>query len=232
MSLRQLFSASRKAAEDAASLMLIASALIACAPGPVRQQAQPLPVESCDSLLARVVQLERTTDTSDAMDIDLDELGHRCPDDYEIAVDYISSVGLASESLLASCVELAEYRVRTEAIELLREDGLCESGTDPLPDAVLWPNSGLGWDVAKDHVGTSQRVCGPLASVRGSTDGVFVNVGQDYPNPERFTFVIWGDWWLDPVPEDATICGVGEIYLYEGVAQIELVAPSDLEIWE
>lgn len=229
---RQLFSASRTAVEGAASLVLIASVLIGCAPGQVRQQAQPVPVENCDSLLARVVQRERTGDTSDAMDTDLGELAQRCPDDYDIAVDYISSVGLASQSLLTSCAELAEYRVRTEAIELLREDGLCESGTDPLPDATRWPDDGLGWDVAKDHVGTRLRVCGPLASVRGSTDGVFVNVGQDYPHPERFTFVIWGDWWLDPIPENATICGSNEIYLYEGVAQIELGAPSDLEIWQ
>ncbi len=68
-------------------------------------------------------------------------------------------------------------------------------------------------------------------SIRGTEDGVFVNVGQDYPSSERFTFVIWGDWWLDRIPDDAVLCATGEIYLYDGVGQIELGDPGEIEIW-
>ncbi len=43
---------------------------------------------------------------------------------------------------------------------------------------------------------------------------------------------MWGDWWLEPLPADSTICAAGEIYLYEGVTFIELDTPGELEIWQ
>lgn len=89
----------------------------------------------------------------------------------------------------------------------------------------------MGWDVARQYAGTVQRVCGPLMSVRETSDGTFINVGRDYPSADRFTFIFW-DMYLEPIPSDAVVCGTGEIYLYEGVvAQIEMWDPSALEIW-
>ena len=61
-------------------------------------------------------------------------------------------------------------------------------------------------------------------------DGTFVNVGQDYPSASRFTFIFW-DTYLEPIDPGATICGSGGIYLYEGVAQIEMWDTAALEIW-
>lgn len=40
-----------------------------------------------------------------------------------------------------------------------------------------------------------------------------------------------GDWWLDPIADGATICAAGSVYLYDGVAQIELSSPAEIEIW-
>jgi len=67
-------------------------------------------------------------------------------------------------------------------------------------------------------------------SARETADGTFVNVGRDYPSAERFTFIFW-DISLQPIAPGATICGRGEIYLYNGVAQMEMFDPRDLEIW-
>ena len=61
-----------------------------------------------------------------------------------------------------------------------------------------WPDGGLGWDRAREHAGTVQRVCGPLMSVRDTDDGTFVNVGRDYPAADRFTFIFW-DIYLEPI---------------------------------
>ncbi|MGA1827541.1 hypothetical protein [Microbacterium sp.] len=67
-------------------------------------------------------------------------------------------------------------------------------------------------------------------SARQTDDGTFVNVGQDYPSADRFTFIFW-DLSLDPIDAGATLCGSGEIYLYDGVAQMEMGDPGALEIW-
>ena len=100
------------------------------------------------------------------------------------------------------------------------------------PAPAGWPERGLGWDQAGNYSGTYQRVCGRLTSMRNTYNGAFVNVGRDYPDPGRFTFVLWG-YELQPLPSAATICASGNIYIYEGTtAQMELGSPAELEIWD
>lgn len=188
---------------------------------------------TCSSLLDAVIQYER----SGMGDIDsaIQSLSENCSDAYDIAVDYISAPTDAAYRI-ESCDELLDYGVRSEAVDLLAEDGTCTfEGATPLsappaPVEPAWPEGGLGWNEARSHAGSVQRVCGPLMSVRDTEDGTFVNVGQDYPSIDRFTFVFW-DIYLEPISPDAVICGTGEIYLYDGVAQLEMWDPTALEIW-
>ncbi len=185
---------------------------------------------SCSNLLSAAIQFER----SGTGDIDsvIQALTDSCSDEYEIAIDYLAN-STDSEFAIDSCEELLGYGGRSEAVELLAQDGRCSFGQAPAPAAPAaptWPDGGLGWDEAGVHAGTVQRVCGPLVSIRGTDDGTFVNVGRDYPSTERFTFIFW-DLYLDPIEPGATVCGTGEIYLYEGVAQTEIWDPSALEIW-
>ncbi len=211
---------------------VIASGLLsACTRVPRASSAGSDASASCSALLANVIQRARTGDTAGLINAELDALSRNCSVEYDIATDYFSTSGSARQFGPDTCESWREYDIRPEAIELLREDGLCTDGAGA-PAESSWPEGGLGWNEARDLAGTSQRVCGPLASVRGTDDGVFVNIGRDYPSPDRFTFVIWGDWWLDPLPSDAVICAVGEIYLYGGVAQVELGSPGELEIWQ
>jgi len=106
-------------------------------------------------------------------------------------------------------------------------------GASTADEESWWPDGGLGWNEAGAHAGEVQRVCGPMRSIRNTGDAVFYNVGRDYPSADRFAFVLWGDWWVEPIATDATICSTGAIYLYDGVvAQIEIGAPEDIEIWE
>lgn len=153
-----------------------------------------------------------------------------CADEYEIAVDYVSN---ATDSAFGidSCDELVEYGVREESVALLEEDGRCTFGQAEVVVGPEWPEGGLGWDRARDNAGTVQRVCGPLTSMRETDDGTFVNVGRDYPSADRFAFIFWGAY-LDLIDPGTTVCGSGEIYLFEGVvAQIEMWEPGALEIW-
>lgn len=108
------------------------------------------------------------------------------------------------------------------------------AGPAPLPAAAaeeIQPGGGIPWNQAVDYAWTAQRVCGPVTSLRNTYDGAFVNVGLDYPDSRRFTFIMWG-FQLEPVASGATVCATGNIHLYEGVAQMELGSPTELEIWK
>lgn len=94
------------------------------------------------------------------------------------------------------------------------------------------PGGGLPWDDAAEYIGTVQRVCGPLATIRNSSDDVFLNVGRDYPDASRFTIVLWDIGGVESIASGTTVCTEGLITSYEGVAQIELRSASDVEIWE
>lgn len=215
-------------------VMALAASTTACTVDSWSSSARDEP--TCSDLLDAVIQYER----SGAGDVDsaMQSLSESCSDDFDIAVDYISTPRDTAYST-DSCEELLAYGVRSEAVDLLAQDGDCTYGganppvapAEPLsPAGTPWPEGGLGWDEAGSHAGTVQRVCGPLMSVRGTDDGTFVNVGQDYPSINRFTFVFW-DIYLDTIDSDAVICGTGEIYLYDGVAQLEMWDPTALEIW-
>lgn len=159
----------------------------------------------------------------------MDTLSGECSDSYDIATDYLMH-STDNEYRIESCDELADYRVREEAIALLAQDGRCTYAPEA-PAADEWPDGGLGWDDARDHVGTVQRVCGPLVSARETEDGTFLNLGRDYPSSDRFTIIFWNTY-LEPITTPAILCGRGSVYLYEGVTQMEMTSPSDLEIWQ
>ncbi|MHA6695607.1 hypothetical protein [Homoserinimonas sp. A520] len=206
------------------ALVLVASTT-ACTGGSGSNSAYSAP--SCSQLLASAVSHVR----SGAVDIDstMQALSNNCSDEYEIAVDYLSNSTDGAFSI-DSCDELLGYGVRAESVTLLEQDGRCSFGESNIDVGPEWPEGGIGWDKAREHSGTVQRVCGPLMSARDTADGTFVNVGQDYPSADRFTFIFW-DVYLEPIEPGATVCGGGEIYLYNGVAQMEMRDPSALEIW-
>lgn len=211
------------------SALILAAALSACSSGAVTTAEESEPFTDCGALLGSVVERNRIGDTNGAINAEMDALSASCPDEYDVATDYFSMLIDATNMGPESCDSWNDYALRSEAIELLAADGMCSRETYTAPDE-LWPEGALGWDEASDYVGGIQRVCGPLATVRGDAQGVFVNVGRDYPDPQRFAFVIWGDWWLDPIEAGSTVCATGPIHLYNGVAQMELEHPSELEV--
>lgn len=103
------------------------------------------------------------------------------------------------------------------------------------PGAVSWREAGA-------HVGERATVEGPVVGTRFAADAngrpTFLNLGRDYPDPNRFTVVVWGDdraRFPEP-PEDAyagrTICVTGEIELYRGVPEIEVSSPDQVAVRE
>lgn len=190
---------------------------------------------TCDDVLASAIQRERTDDTSGEINSEMQWLSENCGVEYGIMTEYVSARSSTSLSGVESCEHWAQY-IGDGAIRLLEEDGLCADGAGPAADEPAaidaQPGGGIAWHEAVDYAGTAQRVCGPLAGGGNSYDDVFLNLGLDYPDPERFQIVVWDIGALEPIAGGSTLCTSGVITLYNGVAQIELYDPSVIEVYE
>jgi DNA/RNA endonuclease YhcR with UshA esterase domain len=112
------------------------------------------------------------------------------------------------------------------------------------PPAVAPPvsNQAIPWNEAGSHIGEAATIEGPvIAAVYANTSNgepTFLNVGRDYPDPDRFTVVIWGAdrGNFEPAPEDQysgqTVRVTGTVVDYQGLPQIEVATPSDIETVE
>lgn len=98
----------------------------------------------------------------------------------------------------------------------------------------------ISWDKAKDHIGERITVYGPVISVTyaSSSKGqpTFLNIGKNYPDPARFTVLIWGSdrSKFSPTPEiqykGKAIYVYGLIELYQGSAEIVVASPSQIQV--
>ncbi|TPW72890.1 hypothetical protein [Schumannella sp. 10F1B-5-1] len=191
---------------------------------------------SCDEVLESVVALERAGRTSGAIDEQIQWLSDNCKTEFGIATGYFSGKSGVSQFGAQSCADL-EGRIPAESITLLREDAACTDTPVPAwsppatPVTTAQPGGGIPWNEAKNHVGSTQRVCGPLAGGGNSDDDVFLNLGLDYPDPDRFQIVVWDIGSLESIGGGSMICIEGPITSYQGVAQIEIYDPSRIEIY-
>ena len=98
----------------------------------------------------------------------------------------------------------------------------------------------IQWNEAQDYIGVEVIVCGPVVDSKWASGSngrpTFLNIGKPYPDPDRFTVVIWGEY-RDSFPElpeefyhGKTVCVTGIIEEYKHSAQIELRSPSRIEI--
>lgn len=196
--------------------------------------AASVPSFTCGDVLATVVQRERTGDTAGAINAEVEWLSSNCSTEYNILIDYVSTKGMPGSSSSDSCEIYAQF-AGEEAIALLAEDGVCVAGAGAtlpdVPPAETQPGGGIAWNEAVSYAGTNQRVCGPIVGNGNSNDDVFLNLGLDYPDPGRFQIVIWDVGALEPITYGSTLCASGQITLYNGVAQIELRDPSQIDIY-
>jgi hypothetical protein len=98
----------------------------------------------------------------------------------------------------------------------------------------------ITWDEAAAHVGEEITLCGPVmgAHYAESSQGkpTFLNIGEPYPNPARFTVVIWGDDRANfpGKPEelytDQEICITSTIEEYDGALEMVVSEPAQIVI--
>lgn len=186
------------------------------------------PALSCDQVSSSVIQQERSGEIGVTIDHDIQYLSDNCPEAYEITIDYVSSRAMISPDQIEPCADW-NSRIRSEAVELLRADGLCGDAPASSQGSIT---GGLSWDSAASYVGTEQRVCGPLITTRFDNDDVFLNLGRDYPDSSRFTIVIWDVGGVEQLPPGTEVCATGTVSSYNGVAQIELYDVGAVEVWD
>lgn len=117
-----------------------------------------------------------------------------------------------------------------------------ESSTKVEPSSTTGPSlptDAISWDEAKDQIGDRTTVCGPVAGTfyGSNLNGrpTFLNIGEDHPSRKRFTVVIWGENRGNfPHPPESyydgkTICVAGLIQEYEGIPQIEVTTPDQIQ---
>lgn len=100
----------------------------------------------------------------------------------------------------------------------------------------------IDWSEASSHVGETTTVEGPVAGAMyadtSNGEPTFLNVGVDYPDSSRFTVVIWGEdrGSFSQAPEDMysgrTIRVTGTVSEYEGIPEIEVSGPDEIEVVE
>ncbi|MHB1323464.1 MAG: hypothetical protein ACYCXZ_03845 [Coriobacteriia bacterium] len=91
-----------------------------------------------------------------------------------------------------------------------------------IPEADRWYNS-------ESRVGSYGTIAGPVADVDILDDRVMVNIGVDYPDPDRAQIVIWAERWEDfqNIIDDISVGDnwvsvSGEIGEYDGVPEIDV----------
>lgn len=125
----------------------------------------------------------------------------------------------------------------------------------PLPTPTIWikptilatdapqsqlPPDAIIWNEAINHIGEQITVCGPIlgAVYLSNTNGqpTFLDMGEKYPDPNRFTIIIWGNnrnkFPTEPesVYYEKDICVFGLIKYYKGMAELEVTNPSQITI--
>jgi hypothetical protein len=116
------------------------------------------------------------------------------------------------------------------------------SGFNPSPSAqpAQFCPRAVRWQDAENNVGQRRSVRGPVKSAvfarQSQGRPTFLNVGRRFPNPQRFTVVIWGRY-RDrfPSPPESLyrgeyICVSGRIRLFEGVPETFLPGPGAIDI--
>lgn len=98
----------------------------------------------------------------------------------------------------------------------------------------------INWANAKQHEGEYVRVQGKVVGTNYSSDSngkpTFLDIGLDYPDPDRFTVVIWGEdrknFSHDPetyyLGEEVVVVGV--VQIYNGSAEIVISSEDEITI--
>lgn len=98
------------------------------------------------------------------------------------------------------------------------------------------------WNHAKFHIGETKRIWGPVVGIYIVSDDTgkytIFSIGDEYPSPRPDAFVVvisdqYRGNFPDPLEEhylNKTICVNGLVRVSEGLAQMEITSPDQIQI--
>ena len=107
------------------------------------------------------------------------------------------------------------------------------------PIKIMTPDV-IDWSQAKNYLGERKSVCGLVTGTNYDStingEPTFLDMGKKYPDPTRFTVLIWGNQRINFSfkPEDfyanKNICVTGLILDNKGSTEIEVQTPSQIAV--
>ena len=114
------------------------------------------------------------------------------------------------------------------------------SASNFAPTSISSSADTISWSDAGNFVNQSKTVCGPVMRTTFSqtTNGqpTYLDLGRTYPDPARFSFLIWGNQraYFPSEPEvlyrGKTICVTGKIVSYKSTLEMEVRTPSQIQV--
>lgn len=109
----------------------------------------------------------------------------------------------------------------------------------PTPTPEPCPGA-IPWDQALGYAGQEVTVIGPVVGATWASESrgkpTFLNLGLNYPDPGRFTVLMWIDarYRFDAPPEETfagkQVCVTGVVKLYQGSAELEVEYPWQIVV--
>jgi hypothetical protein len=109
----------------------------------------------------------------------------------------------------------------------------------PAPPQLQIPSDAICWTDARQHVGEIVTIRGSVVYTSASRgQPTRLNVGAAFPDQSRVTLVVWEEYHSNfpSLPEEMylgrTILVTGKVYLRNGVSNIRVTSPSQIQILE
>lgn len=126
------------------------------------------------------------------------------------------------------------------SVEVEDESVAEESAPEVATPELSLPDGAISWKDASAHVGEVVTVDGEVVGAEyaknSNGEPTFINLGAAYPSSDRVSVIVWGEdrCRFSKAPESAYLGKhlrvTGEIYLYDGVCNIKVTSPSQIEI--
>jgi hypothetical protein len=114
------------------------------------------------------------------------------------------------------------------------------AATAIVPTSISSEPETISWSDAGNYVNQSKTVCGPVlrATFSQTTNGqpTYLDLGRAYPDPTRFSILIWGNQRANfsAEPENLyrgkTICATGKIASYRGTLEMEVRTATQIQV--
>ena len=141
---------------------------------------------------------------------------------------------------ITSCTSSAEVPLSSQPVVTTKSTIVPVSPTTPASTTASTMPVSISWSQAAGYIGKTVTICGPVVGTHWAKTSkgkpTFINIGRPYPDPDRFTVIIWDSnrASFSQPPEKyydtKTICVTGLLTQYNGMPQVEVKSPDQIVV--